>query len=130
MPAVTPKSGTRLGSTVPLLVAVAAGADAVLAELLPIATPPVETDGAAAADEVAVEPDPELVLPDVMFFRRSAQFVAASGQPMPVPLKFCRVTEHASSRASCEATELSSGKVTATLGLFRTFPAATFLLSS
>lgn len=132
VPAVTPKSGTRLASTVPLPVEVevAAGADAVLAGLLSIATPPVEADGAAAIDEVAVEPEPELVLPDVMFFLRSAQSVAASGQPTPVPLKFCRVTEHASSRASWEATELSSGKVTATLGLLRTFPAATFLLSS
>lgn len=111
----------------------AAAIDVVTVELLraeEVAFELSEADDDAASDEVAVELDTELTPPDVMLLRRLTQLVAAIGQPTPVPLKFCRVTEHAWSRASCEATELSSGKVTATLGLFKTLPAATFLFNS
>lgn len=143
VPAVTPKSGTRLESMVELLLAVAVAeavalvAVAVATELLAIDTALLVIEqllAAELADEEAATADDiddaEVEPPDTISFCRLAQLVAASGQPFPVPLKFCRVTEHACSRASCDSTELSSGKVTATVGLLSTFPAATFLFSS
>src|SRR6266852_802801 len=51
--------------------------------------------------------------------------VETAGHPFPDPLRFCSVTSAVSTRASCDATELSSGKDTLTLGLFTAWPAFT-----
>ena len=51
--------------------------------------------------------------------------VETAGHPFPVPLRFCSVTSAVSMRASCDATELSSGKDTLTVGLFTAWPAVT-----
>lgn len=56
--------------------------------------------------------------------------VAATGQPTPGPLMFCRVTAAALIRASWDAWELSVGKDSFTVGLLMTNPALTFWFSS
>jgi hypothetical protein len=58
--------------------------------------------------------------------RCAESVVDAAGHPSPGPLRFCSVTIAASTRASCEATELSSGKDTANDGLFTAWPAFAF----
>src|SRR6266436_1162337 len=51
--------------------------------------------------------------------------VDTAGHPFPDPLRFCSVTSAESTRASCDPTELSSGKDTLTVGLFTAWPART-----
>lgn len=65
-----------------------------------------------------------------MAFCCAENVVDATGQPWPGPFRFCRVTAAALRRASCEFVELSSGKVSLTVGLLMTKPAATFALIS
>lgn len=63
------------------------------------------------------------------FLRAAAcaeKVVAATGQPTPAPKRFCNVMEAAVIRASCEATELSVGKLNATTVLLTAWPAAMF----
>jgi hypothetical protein len=56
--------------------------------------------------------------------------VETIGQPFPGPLRFCSVTLAALRRASWDALESSSGKEMATVGLVRTWPAATLAFRS
>ncbi len=51
--------------------------------------------------------------------------VEATGQPCPVPLRFCSVTVAALMRMSWDVVELSTGKEIGTDGLLTTWPAAT-----
>jgi len=51
--------------------------------------------------------------------------VDAAGHPTPGPRRFCRVTVAALRRASLDALESSSGKLTWMVGLLTAWPAAT-----
>jgi hypothetical protein len=53
--------------------------------------------------------------------------VDAAGQPLPGPLRFCRVIREVTMRAAFDWFELSVGNETRTLGLLTALPAATFL---
>ncbi len=55
--------------------------------------------------------------------------VETTGQPLPIPSRFCSVTTAAPMRSSCDCVELSWGKDMRTDGFSRTCPAATFCFS-
>ena len=106
-PATTPKSGTSDGSTPPAAGAAAAGAAGAAGA------------GAAGAGVSGSAWTAATCAPNV---------VAAWGQPTPGPWMFWSVTVAALRRASWDALELSSGKVSLTEGLLITNPAFTFWL--
>jgi hypothetical protein len=68
-------------------------------------------------------------LPALMAATCAWKVVETIGQPFPGPFRFCNVSLAVLNRASCDAFELSSGKVTKTVGLVVTCPAATFAFS-
>ena len=67
--------------------------------------------------------------PASIAFCCSGNVVETTGQPLPGPLRFCSVTAAAFRRAFCAPLELSVGKERRTLGLVRTWPAATLAFS-
>jgi hypothetical protein len=69
-------------------------------------------------------------VPALMAAACAWKVVDTIGQPFPGPLRFCSVTDAALRRASWDTVELSSGKEMGTVGLLRTWPAATFAFSS
>ena len=124
VPATTPKSGTKLGSTPPEAgagddAAGGAGAEGAAAALLPplgVGTPLLATELGSWPFWMACACAPKVV--------------AAWGQPTPGPWMFWSVTVAALRRARAEALELSSGKEMPTEGLLMTKPAATFWFRS
>jgi len=148
-PACKPKGGTKAGST-PLeldaAVADAIGADeatctAVESAFVTVVAGALEeaaTEVAAAdeADETAdtvdkaVAAEDEPSAPASIALACAEKVVETMGQPTPGPLRFCKVTAAALILASFEALLSSVGKEIPTVGLFKTWPAATFALSS
>ena len=148
-PACKPKGGTKAGST-PLeldaAVADAIGADEATCTAVELAFVTVVAGAleeaateVAAADEAdetadtvdkAVAAEDEPSAPASIALACAEKVVETMGQPTPGPLRFCKVTAAALILASFEALLSSVGKEIPTVGLFKTWPAATFALSS